>query len=66
MPVGGPLDVGAALGFRSHPAAAGMLPLCRYALEESPGVYNEAVFRGLDYFLDEARKRDMRVSVRAV
>ena len=43
-----------------------MLPLCRYALEESPGVYNEAVFRGLDYFLDEARKRDMRVSVRAV
>ena len=32
-----------------------------YALATAPGVYNEAVFRGLDYLLDEARKRGVRV-----
>lgn len=32
-----------------------------YQLETSPGQYNEAIFRGLDYALDEARKRGIRV-----
>lgn len=32
-----------------------------YALQPSPGQYNEAVFRGLDYVLDEARKRKLKV-----
>ena len=32
-----------------------------HALLEEPGVYNEAMFRGLDYFLDEARKSNVRV-----
>ena len=31
-------------------------------LQTAPGVYNEAVFRGLDYALDEARKRGLKVS----
>lgn len=33
-------------------------------LQTSPGQYNEAVFKGLDYLLDEARKRGIRVSSR--
>lgn len=33
-----------------------------YALQTAPGVYNEAVFKGLDYALDEARKRNIRVN----
>jgi hypothetical protein len=33
-----------------------------YALQQSPGVYNEAMFRGLDYILDEARKHNLKVS----
>lgn len=32
-----------------------------YALQTQPGAYNEAVFRGLDYALDEARKRNLKV-----
>ena len=32
-----------------------------YALASAPGVYNEMVFRGLDYLLDECRKRGIRV-----
>jgi mannan endo-1,4-beta-mannosidase len=32
-----------------------------YALQPSPGQYREAVFRGLDYVLDEARKRKLKV-----
>ncbi|KAL4519468.1 hypothetical protein Ndes2526A_g01925 [Nannochloris sp. 'desiccata'] len=32
-----------------------------YALAEAPGKYNENIFRGLDYLLDEARKRGVRV-----
>lgn len=32
-----------------------------YTLMESPGSYNEMIFRGLDYFLDEARKHNIRV-----
>jgi mannan endo-1,4-beta-mannosidase len=35
----------------------------RYALSKQPGVYNEAMFRGLDYLLDEARKRSIRVTL---
>ena len=31
-------------------------------LQTAPGVYNDAVFRGLDYALDEARKRGLKVS----
>lgn len=37
-------------------------PLLRTILQTSPGEYNEAVFKGLDYVLDEARKRGIRVS----
>ena len=33
----------------------------QYALQTSPGVYNEAVFRGLDYVLDLARQMGIRV-----
>ena len=32
-----------------------------YTLMEAPGVYNENMFRGLDFFLDEARKSGVRV-----
>ncbi|RMZ57555.1 hypothetical protein APUTEX25_001755 [Auxenochlorella protothecoides] len=32
-----------------------------YALETAPGQYNEAVFQGLDYLLDEARQRGIRL-----
>ncbi len=32
-----------------------------YALQTSPGVYNEAMFRGLDFALDEARQRNVKV-----
>jgi mannan endo-1,4-beta-mannosidase len=32
-----------------------------YALSDGPGQYNENIFRGLDYLLDEARKRGVRV-----
>ena len=31
-----------------------------YALQISPGSYNEAVFRGLDYALDQARQRGLK------
>ncbi|GMH39935.1 hypothetical protein BSKO_07839 [Bryopsis sp. KO-2023] len=33
----------------------------QYALQISPGVYNEAMFRGLDYTLDLARKLGLRM-----
>jgi len=39
----------------AHPVTA------QYALMSAPGVYNEEIFRGLDYLLDEARKRDVRL-----
>lgn len=39
----------------AHPVSA------PYALASGPGVYNEDVFRGLDYLLDEARKRGVRL-----
>lgn len=32
-----------------------------YTLMDTPGSYNEMIFRGLDYFLDEARKHNVRV-----
>jgi mannan endo-1,4-beta-mannosidase len=32
-----------------------------YALSNGPGKYNENIFRGLDYLLDEARNRGVRV-----
>lgn len=32
-----------------------------YTLMDSPGSYNEMIFRGLDYLLDEARKHNIRV-----
>lgn len=34
-----------------------------YRLQTKPGVYNEAMFRGLDYVLDEARKRNLKVDI---
>ncbi|CAD7701855.1 unnamed protein product [Ostreobium quekettii] len=33
----------------------------QFALQPSPGEYNEGMFRGLDFALDEARKRGIRV-----
>uniref|UniRef100_A0A1D2A9E3 mannan endo-1,4-beta-mannosidase n=1 Tax=Auxenochlorella protothecoides TaxID=3075 RepID=A0A1D2A9E3_AUXPR len=33
----------------------------RFALQTAPGEYNEAVFRGLDYLLDEARQRGIKL-----
>ena len=32
-----------------------------YALETSPGQYSETMFRGLDYVLDQARQRGIKV-----
>ena len=32
-----------------------------YALQTSPGVYNEAMFRGLDYALDQAAQHNIKV-----
>jgi mannan endo-1,4-beta-mannosidase len=32
-----------------------------YALQTEPGVYNEAVFRGVDFLLDEARKAGIKL-----
>jgi len=32
-----------------------------YPLATSPGVYNENMFRGLDYALDQARQRGIKV-----
>ena len=33
----------------------------RAPFQTSPGVYNENIFRGLDYALDQARQRDIKV-----
>ena len=33
-----------------------------YALQPSPGRFSEPVFRGLDYALDQARQRGLKVS----
>ena len=35
----------------------------QYALQTSPGEYSEAIFRGLDYVLDQARQQGIRVSM---
>ena len=32
-----------------------------FATQTAPGVYNEAMLRGLDYAMDEARKRNIKV-----
>lgn len=32
-----------------------------YAVQRSPGVYNEGMLRGLDYVLDQARQRNLKV-----
>ena len=37
---------------------------CRYALQTAPGQFNEAIFRGLDYALDQARRRGLKASSR--
>ena len=34
-----------------------------YPMEISPGVYNENVFRGLDYALEQARQRGLKVNL---
>lgn len=36
-----------------------------YALQTSPGNFSEAMFRGLDYALDQARQLDLKVSCQA-
>lgn len=33
-----------------------------YALETSPGQFSETIFRGMDYMLDQARQRGIKVS----
>ena len=35
-----------------------------YPLETSPGVYNEAMFQGLDYVLDQAQSRGIKARCR--
>ena len=35
-----------------------------YALQTSPGNFSEAIFRGLDYALDQARQLDLKVVYR--
>ena len=32
-----------------------------YALQTSPGIFSQAMFRGLDYALDQARQLDLKV-----
>ncbi|GMH40074.1 hypothetical protein BSKO_07978 [Bryopsis sp. KO-2023] len=54
------LDMGQDAGFHAMRAWAHTVSP-DFALQSSPGVYNEGMFRGLDYFLDEARKHDIRV-----
>jgi mannan endo-1,4-beta-mannosidase len=54
------LATAAANGFNVIRAWANPVSL-EYALMEGPGKYNEMVFRGLDYFLNEARKHNIRV-----
>ena len=34
-----------------------------YIMETSPGVYNENVFRGLDYVLELARQNGLKVQI---
>lgn len=34
----------------------------QYTLQPQPGQFNEAVFRGLDYALEQARVRGIKVS----
>ena len=34
-----------------------------YAMETAPGVYNENVFRGLDYVLELAHQKGLKVNV---
>ncbi len=34
----------------------------RAPFQTSPGVYNENIFRGLDYTLDQARQRNLKAS----
>ena len=33
-----------------------------YYIQPSPGVFNEAIFKGLDYALDQARQHNIKVS----
>ena len=55
------MDAAVAKGFTVMRAwSHGVTP--NYALQTSPGVYNEAMFRGLDYALDEAAKRNIKVA----
>lgn len=55
------MDAAVAAGFTVMRAwTHGVTP--NYALQTSPGVYNEAMFRGLDYALDEARQHGIKVS----
>ena len=38
----------------------------RAPFQTSPGVYNENIFRGLDYTLDQARQRNLKVRALAL
>jgi hypothetical protein len=57
------MDAAVAAGFTVMRAwSHGVTP--NYALQTAPGVYNEAMFRGLDYALDEAQQRNIKVAFR--
>jgi mannan endo-1,4-beta-mannosidase len=54
------MDAAVAKGFTVMRAwSHGVTP--NYALQTGPGIYNEGIFRGLDYALDEAHKRNLKV-----
>ncbi|CAL8463534.1 g3068 [Coccomyxa elongata] len=54
------MDAAVAAGFTVMRAwSHGVTP--NYALQTSPGVYNEAMFQGLDYALDQAQQRNIKV-----
>eukprot|EP00210_Caulerpa_lentillifera_P001222 g1178.t1 len=54
------LDAGKAAGFNTMRAWAHTVSE-EFALQTRPGEYNEGIFRGFDYVLDEARKRGIRM-----
>jgi len=54
------LQEGAKVGFNVMRAFAFAVN-AQYALQPQPGVFSEAVFRGLDYFLDQARQNGIKL-----
>lgn len=54
------MDAGEAAGFNTMRAWAHTVSE-EFALQTAPGEYNEGIFRGFDYVLDEARKHGIRL-----